>query len=247
MVCWPSRPDWDWVRLEQQVLVGRDSRYESAFVDSVLRHVDNVNPARIKFQHEVRGRSGRPYRIDFAILGPDERSIAIEVDGFQKTARSESEPQRMRAAEERQNDLVNAGWTVLRFTNLGATEDPATCIRQIEQVLAGPPASQQSVARPQKVEMASPTKPSKARLLTLALFATLAVGAIGYQLWGTDEPEWRPAQDGRICPTGYPVKANQSGIYHEVGWRYYDSTYPARCYQSPEGARRDGYRESQVH
>lgn len=38
------------------------------------------------------------------------------------------------------------------------------------------------------------------------------------------------------CPPGYPVKANQSGIYHVPGGAYYDETTPVRCYATPQDA-----------
>ena len=60
------------------------------------------------FQHEV-SIDGRRYRIDFAY---PERRIAIEVDGWAKF----SSPEGAQAVLARQNALVAAGWTVLRFT-----------------------------------------------------------------------------------------------------------------------------------
>lgn len=66
-----------------------------------------------------------------------------------------------------------------------------------------------------------------------------APAAAPEQAWVT------PAGDGE-CPDGFPVKANQSGIYHVPGGRFYERTRPERCYASPEAAERDGYRRAKA-
>ena len=73
-------------------------------------------PAPVQ-QHDVTV-AGRSYRIDLAY---PEQKLAIEVDGF--------EPHRHRSAFDRgrarANDLVVAGWTVLRFTSESPDADIA--------------------------------------------------------------------------------------------------------------------------
>ena len=55
-----------------------------------------------------------------------------------------------------------------------------------------------------------------------------------------------PLDDGG-CPSGHPVKANDSsGIYHVPGGRFYDRTVAVRCYASPEAAAADGYRPAKA-
>lgn len=49
---------------------------------------------------------------------------------------------------------------------------------------------------------------------------------------------------GRNCPAAYPVKGNQSGIYHVPGGRYYKITTPEQCFRDASAARRAGYRAS---
>ena len=44
------------------------------------------------------------------------------------------------------------------------------------------------------------------------------------------------------CPPGYPVKGNQSGIYHDVDSPYYDATNPEECYADAADAENAGYR-----
>jgi predicted transcriptional regulator of viral defense system len=71
--------------------------------------------------YTVRGRDGR-FLAEVDLAYPRWR-LAIEIDGF----RWHSTPARKRADEERQNRLVLAGWTVLRFS--------ATIVRSQPEVL----------------------------------------------------------------------------------------------------------------
>ena len=57
---------------------------------------------------------------------------------------------------------------------------------------------------------------------------------------------WVAPADG-ACPTGYPVKANDSsGIFHVPGGRFYARTVPERCYATAEDAVADGYRPAKA-
>jgi very-short-patch-repair endonuclease len=95
-----------------QVLARRIPGYDpgdsdlETYVWQVL--IDAGLPAAARQHRVVVG--GQPYKIDLAY--PDLR-IAIEADGF--------DPHRSRTAfdsdRERQNDLIGAGWSVLRFTS----------------------------------------------------------------------------------------------------------------------------------
>jgi very-short-patch-repair endonuclease len=55
---------------------------------------------------------------------------------------------------------------------------------------------------------------------------------------------------GRTCPAGFPVKGNESRsgerIFHEPGWRYFDSTTPEVCFADADAARAAGFRASKV-
>jgi hypothetical protein len=63
-----------------------------------------------------------------------------------------------------------------------------------------------------------------------------------------------PEHDGRwvapekgACPTGFPVKANDSSrIFHVPGGRFYDRTVPERCYANADDAAADGYRAAKA-
>jgi len=51
-----------------------------------------------------------------------------------------------------------------------------------------------------------------------------------------------PTAEG-TCPTGYPIKANESsGIYHVQSGRSYARMVPERCYSTVEAAEADGFR-----
>jgi very-short-patch-repair endonuclease len=85
-------------------------------------------PAR--FQYEVRLGGRLLARVDFAY---PEVLLAIEVDGFAV----HGTPRAFQADLERQNRLVAAGWTVLRFTWLDVVRRPEWVVTQIRAVLEG--------------------------------------------------------------------------------------------------------------
>jgi hypothetical protein len=64
-------------------------------------------------------------------LAYPEHRIAIEIDGY----RWHSSPARKRADEERQNRLVLAGWTVLRFSATVVRASPATLVEAVAAAL----------------------------------------------------------------------------------------------------------------
>ncbi|MDQ1438066.1 MAG: hypothetical protein QOK43_1695 [Acidimicrobiaceae bacterium] len=80
------------------------------------------------FQFEVRVRGRLVARVDFAY--PDLR-LAIEVDGFEV----HGTPSALQRDLERQNALVAAGWTLLRFTWLDVVRRPEWVTAQIARVL----------------------------------------------------------------------------------------------------------------
>jgi very-short-patch-repair endonuclease len=80
------------------------------------------------FQHEVRVGRRLLARVDFAY--PEVR-VALEVDGFE----AHGTPAAMRRDFERQNALVAAGWTVLRFTWWDVVRRPEWVATRITSVL----------------------------------------------------------------------------------------------------------------
>lgn len=64
---------------------------------------------------------------------------------------------------------------------------------------------------------------------------------------GSADRAWVEPLDGKQCPPGYPVKANDnSGIYHVPGGRFYQRTVAERCYATPAAAEADGYRAAKA-
>ncbi|WP_019147053.1 sunset domain-containing protein [Timonella senegalensis] len=58
------------------------------------------------------------------------------------------------------------------------------------------------------------------------------------------KPNWVWGTGGYNCPAGYPVKGNQSGIYHVKGGAYYSRTKPEQCFTTAAAAKAAGYRAS---
>lgn len=96
----------------------------------------------------------------------------------------------------------------------------------------------------------------------------------GRQAQSSDAPSWTPAAPARPtvakpsptspqsavdpsarwvvpvngeCPSGYPIKANDSSrIFHVPGGRFYERTAAERCYATAEDAVADGYRPAKA-
>ena len=81
--------------------------------------------------------NGEPYYIDMAY---PEQMIAIEADGFDfHRGRAVFDSDRAR-----QNDLVNLGWLVLRFTSTFSDERIVAVVRRALFGRSGPPAGARS-------------------------------------------------------------------------------------------------------
>ena len=86
---------------------------------------------RPEFQFHVVHDGRHVARVDFAY---PERRLAIEFDGLLAHATAAD----LRRDLARQNRLVTAGWTVLRFTWADAIHEPERVAREIRRVLARP-------------------------------------------------------------------------------------------------------------
>ncbi len=76
--------------------------------------------------------AGRSFRLDFAWI--DQR-VFVEVDG----AAFHSTPTQIAADDNRQNLLVEAGWTPIRFTSSDLKDHPGRCVRTLNRVLGSMP------------------------------------------------------------------------------------------------------------
>lgn len=261
--CWgPAFQADRWLASHLKAELVADSPYELDFYDGVLRRVEGLDPDYVRVQHQAVGSSGLTYRVDFAILRPGRPQIAIEIDGFQKDkSRNEADEARQSSVSQRQNDLTSVGWVVLRFTNRQVSTTPSQCRADIENTLGRPAtdaatrASPHSLDRdtagtPQIVKETTHTRKSPSARVLVGLVAvsflvvTVLVMVVLQLTAGDDGAGVAPS--GFDCPEGHTVKANQSGIYHEPGWEFYDKTRPEVCFANADDAEAAGYRASKV-
>lgn len=262
-VCWPETADYDgWVRLSHRVERDGDSIYEAKFVGAVLRHVPGLRPEDVATQQHAKGKSGSSYFIDFVLRPPGGNQLAIELDGSDKAPGLKSPSQVLEEVETRRADLIASGWRVLNFTNSRAATRPDECVTEIRAALRDPVRarnpSAEGMSYVQTVDPTQPSGPATKRVSVgkLARFglgvALLILGAIlTLSLLGDgDDPSGPVEPVGESCPDSAPVKGNVTDdgqlIFHEPGWRYYDSTQPEECFENSEDAKEDGYRESGV-
>jgi very-short-patch-repair endonuclease len=111
--------------LEDWPLAGE--RPESVLEARFARLCRRAGLPRPTFQHEVVV-GGRRRRIDFAYPS---RAIAVEVDGLA----SRVDPRVFRDERARQNDLVLAGWSVVRFTWFDVVHRPQHVASTLRAVL----------------------------------------------------------------------------------------------------------------
>lgn len=107
-----------------------ESYLEVRFVETVL--VPMFHPsvlARLHGAYEIT-INRRNYRIDYVILG-EHIHIAIELDGYAFHSSKEA----FTRDRERQNNLVNAGWSVLRFSYDTVVSNVRGCIDQLRQLV----------------------------------------------------------------------------------------------------------------
>lgn len=110
----------------------RCSPVERLFCRDVLRPV--VGKHHFCGQYDMR-LSAEKYRIDFAVNTTDGRRIALELDGFRTHVR-EMDPEQFGRQLRRQNELVLAGWQVLRFSFRQLTQEAEACRQMVRRALA---------------------------------------------------------------------------------------------------------------
>jgi very-short-patch-repair endonuclease len=105
---------------------GEVAKTDSGFERLVVSRLGEAGLPKPTLQHEVTV-VGKTYRLDLAY--PDAR-VAIELDGSVHLLREVWE-----ADHDRQNALVLAGWTVLRFTWRDYLDRPAAIVGQVAAAL----------------------------------------------------------------------------------------------------------------
>ncbi|MGH9269189.1 MAG: endonuclease domain-containing protein, partial [Acidimicrobiales bacterium] len=105
-----------------------DARPDSLLESRMARLLKSAELPPAAFQHDIY--AGRRFvgRVDFAY--PEVR-LAIEVDGWEAHA----SPEALQGDLSRQNALVGAGWTVLRFTWHDIVRRPPAVATAITRVL----------------------------------------------------------------------------------------------------------------
>ncbi len=102
-------------------------RTESGPEVAVLRLLTTSGLPDPALQHEVEV-DGRRYRLDLAF--PEAR-LGIEYDGVDAHSRVD----RFVEDRRRQNDLAEAGWTILRYTHADLRDRPGVIVRQVRHHL----------------------------------------------------------------------------------------------------------------
>lgn len=106
-----------------------DGRAESPLETRLRLVLTSAGLPPAELQYVLRAPGGRFIaRLDMAWPG---RRLAVEADG-----RVHNRPQALYRDRERQNDIVLAGWTVLRFTWEDVTRRPAQVVARVRAALA---------------------------------------------------------------------------------------------------------------
>lgn len=114
--------------IEELLLIAL-SRSENAAISKSDDGCYVINP-----QHEIKV-SDKIYRVDFLIcavfLGRN-RQVVVECDGHDFHERTK---QQARKDKQRDRDLIQAGYEVIRFTGSEIYENPFICARQINDIV----------------------------------------------------------------------------------------------------------------
>ncbi len=125
----------EWIQ-ENQHLFSPKTPYERRYVERVLAHVDGIDWSSVAAQTAVRDSDGIERRIDFTICEGVIVRIAIEVEGYDKTGDGQGATREEHArGSAREQEIVAAGYTVIRVANRLVDREPDSCRRVVELVL----------------------------------------------------------------------------------------------------------------
>lgn len=108
-------------------------KYEMLFLENVFGPVFQFQFAGLKAEYPIRDFKGGDRFIDFVYLRNGIR-LMIEIDGYTTHARNIS-PGDFDDHLMRQNDMILAGWMVLRFSASQVEKKSYICRRQLVQAL----------------------------------------------------------------------------------------------------------------
>lgn len=115
------------------------SEPERHFFETIVAlTIDLAGHHHIHPQYEFTDTQGRHRYIDFAIVTQHSK-IAIEFDGYAYHAEGAIPRDRFDDQLERQNDLINAGWRVLRFSRDLVRREPERCRDTLRRALISDP------------------------------------------------------------------------------------------------------------
>lgn len=117
------------LRAAVALLADDGARSRSDVEVGALQALVDAGLPRPSVGHRVRDERGR-FIAEVDLAYPDRR-LAIEIDGY----RWHSSPARKRADEQRQNRLVLAGWTVLRFSASEVRSHPDRLVASVRAAL----------------------------------------------------------------------------------------------------------------
>ncbi len=125
----------EWIEKNQH-LFSTKTPYERRYVERVLAHVKGIDWSSVAAQTVIRDSGGKQRRIDFTICEGMTVRIAIEVEGYDKTGDGKGATREEHArASAREQEIVAAGYTVIRVANRLVDREPDDCRRTVELVL----------------------------------------------------------------------------------------------------------------
>ncbi|MFU8841937.1 MAG: type IV toxin-antitoxin system AbiEi family antitoxin [Nitriliruptoraceae bacterium] len=118
---------------DARATLGSDGDQARAEVEiAAVVHLLEAGLPRPVLGHRVHDQHG--HLIAVLDLAYPERRLGIEIDGF----RWHRSPARKLADEQRQNRLVVAGWTILRFSATAVRDDPRALTKTVAAALGAP-------------------------------------------------------------------------------------------------------------
>ncbi len=112
------------------------SAYEHLFLTEVIFKIPELHPEDLVGQYKFEDDNGKTRLIDFAILIGGMPSIAIEVDGYDKTGSgSGMSKDEWGDFTYRQNQITMREMTLLRFSNREISRNPHSAISLIQKAI----------------------------------------------------------------------------------------------------------------
>jgi hypothetical protein len=127
------KPTLDTLKMEKRLYqtMYADSYIEYLFLKRVLGPATLPEIANFIVPQFPVKTEDKTYKIDFGLIGKDDKKYAIELDGFA----FHKDRDTFNNDRDRSNNLVADGWQVIHFTYKDVTQQAEKCIRQLRQIL----------------------------------------------------------------------------------------------------------------